>query len=221
MAHPTLMSWSSGKDSAWALYQLQQQPEYQVKGLFCTLNAEFQRVAMHGVRKELVEAQAAAAGLPLYWIDIPYPCSNADYAARMSAFIDLARELGITHMAFGDLFLQDVRAYRESQLAPTGMTPVFPLWGQATPALARTMQAGGLKARLTCVDPRQLSAEMVGRDFDAAFLADLPQQVDPCGENGEFHSFAYAGPMFNQPIPIRTGEIVERDGFCFADLLPA
>ena len=215
----TLLSWSSGKDSAWALHTLRQNPEIELVGLFCTVNQEFSRVAMHGVRTELLQRQAQAAGLPLHIIYIPYPCSNEQYAQVMSEFVEQAKSDGVTHFAFGDLFLEDVRRYREEHLQGTGITPVFPLWGANTAELSQTMLAAGLKSVLTCVNPKQLPKAFAGRTFDAALLRDLPQDVDPCGENGEFHSFAFAGPMFAQPIPFTIGETVERDGFVFTDLL--
>jgi uncharacterized protein (TIGR00290 family) len=222
MAEKTLLSWSSGKDSAWALHVLRSRyPELEVVGLLTTINEQFERVAMHAVRVELLRAQAAAAGLPLLEVGLPWPCSNEQYEARMEDAVAKARTAGITVMAFGDLFLDDIRQYRIQKLEGTGLRPVFPLWGQPTEQLARTMVEGGLRARLTCIDPRQLSPHFAGRDFDAALFADLPASVDPCGERGEFHSFAYAGPMFTSPVPIQTGEIVERDGFVFADLLLA
>jgi uncharacterized protein (TIGR00290 family) len=214
-----LLAWSSGKDSAWTSHVLRAQNEVEVVGLLTTINQVFDRVAMHAVRTELLRAQAEAAELPLWPVPIPWPCSNAEYEAAMAAAMARARADGITHVAFGDLFLEDVRRYREERLAPTGVTPLFPLWGTPTDALARRMVEGGLRARLTCVDPKSLDARFAGRDFDAALLAELPATVDPCGEGGEFHTFAYAGPMFRRPIPIRTGEIVTRDGFVFADLL--
>ncbi len=221
MARPrALLSWSSGKDSAWSLAVLRRRDEVEVVGLVTTLNEAFDRVAMHGVRAELLRAQAEAAGLPLWPVPLPWPCSNEQYEALMSALLTRARDAGITVMAFGDLFLEDIRAYREKQLAGTGIEPVFPLWQVPTDRLAREMIAGGLKARLTCVDPRHLGAEFAGREFDAALLADLPAGVDPCGERGEFHSFAYEGPMFERAVAIRGGEVVSRDGFVFADLLP-
>lgn len=214
-----LLSWSSGKDSAWTLHCLRMSPGVEVVGLLASFNKAADRVAMHAVRRALVKAQADAAGLPLTAIDLPWPCSNADYEARMKAALDRTREDGVTHVAFGDLFLEDVRAYRERMLEGTGLAPLFPIWGRATPALAREMVAGGLRAILTCVDPRQLAAEFVGRDFDDTFLDALPGAVDPCSERGEFHSFAFAGPMFHHPIPVRRGEQVVRDGFPFIDLL--
>jgi uncharacterized protein (TIGR00290 family) len=222
MKPKALLSWSSGKDSAWALYVLRQRNDVEVVGLVTTFNEAFGRVAMHGVRRELVEAQADAAGLPLWPIPLPWPCSNDEYESRMRALIGKAVAEGVTALAFGDLFLADIRAYREKQLAGTGIEPLFPLWGTVddTPALARAMMAGGLRATLSCVDPRQLSPAFAGREFDASLLADLPPGVDPCGENGEFHTFCHAGPMFARPVPVRTGEVVERDGFVFADLVP-
>lgn len=218
-----LLSWSSGKDSAWALHVLRHRDDVELVGLVTTVNEAFDRVAMHAVRRELVEAQARAAGLPLRVVHLPWPCSNEIYEARVAEAIRGALADGVTHMAFGDLFLEDVRDYRIRQLAGTGITPMFPLWGTAddTPALARAMVDAGLRAIVTCVDPRQLPAEFVGRTFDDALLADLPAGVDPCGERGEFHSFCYAGPMFRREIPVVPGDIVTRDGFTFADLLPA
>jgi uncharacterized protein (TIGR00290 family) len=216
-----LLSWSSGKDSAWTLHLLRGQPGVEIAGLLTTFNEAADRVAMHAVRRELVVAQARAAGLPLWPIDLPAPCSNEAYETIMGKAMARARRQDITHVAFGDLFLEDIRAYREKQLAGTGITPLFPLWGKPsdTPALARRMLAAGLQAVLTCVDPRQLDPRFAGRRFDAALLAELPRDVDPCGERGEFHTFCFDGPMFARPIPVRTGEVVSRDGFCFADLL--
>jgi uncharacterized protein (TIGR00290 family) len=217
-----LLAWSSGKDSAWTLHVLRREhPDVDVVGLLTTVNQAFDRVAMHAVRRDLLAAQAAAVGLPLMTVEIPYPCSNAEYEAAMAAAMERARADGITAVAFGDLFLEDVRRYREDRMRPTGLTPLFPIWGISTDVLARRMIDGGLRARLTCVDPRKLPAAFAGRDFDAALLRDLPADVDPCGERGEFHSFAYDGPMFERPVSIRGGEVVERDGFVFADLLPA
>jgi uncharacterized protein (TIGR00290 family) len=217
-----LLAWSSGKDSAWTLHVLRREhPDVDVVGLLTTVNQAFDRVAMHAVRRDLLAAQAAAVGLPLMTVEIPYPCSNAEYEAAMAAAMEHARADGITAVAFGDLFLEDVRRYREDRMRPTGLAPLFPIWGISTDVLARRMIDGGLRARLTCVDPRKLPAAFAGRDFDAALLRDLPADVDPCGERGEFHSFAYDGPMFERPISIRGGEVVERDGFVFADLLPA
>ena len=215
-----LLAWSSGKDSAWTLHVLRAQNEVEVVGLLTTINQASDRVAMHAVRTELLRAQADAAGLPLWPVPIPWPCSNAEYEGAMAAAMARTRADGIRHVAFGDLFLEDVRRYREERLAPTGVAPLFPLWGTPTDALARRMVEAGLRARLTCVDPQRLDSRFAGRDFDAELLAELPATVDPCGERGEFHTFAYAGPMFRHPVAIRTGEVVAREGFVFADLLP-
>jgi uncharacterized protein (TIGR00290 family) len=212
------LSWSSGKDSAWSLYLLKQDPEFEVVALVTTLNAEFDRVAMHAVRRELLELQAVLAGLPLWQIPLPWPCSNDQYEAQMRGVCERAVREGVQAFAFGDLFLADIRAYREKQLRGTGLEPIFPVWEIPTPQLARDMIAAGLRAKVTCVDPKVLPREFAGRDFDASFLADLPSGIDPCGENGEFHTFVYAGPMFSSAIPVQVGEIVERDGFVFADI---
>jgi len=216
-----LLAWSSGKDSAWSLHVLRAQAEVEVVGLLTTINEAFDRVAMHAVRSALLRAQAEAVGLPLWPVAIPWPCSNTDYEAAMSAVLARAQADGVTAVAFGDLFLEDIRRYREAQLRPTGLRPLFPLWGRPTAPLAAEMVAGGLRARLTCVDPKALDPRFAGRDFDAGLLGELPPSVDPCGERGEFHTFAYDGPMFARPIPIQAGEVVARDGFVFADLLQA
>ena len=212
------LSWSSGKDSAWSLHLLRQDPSIEVVALVTTLNEKFDRVAMHAVRRDLLELQAASVGVPLWTVPLPWPCSNEQYEGRMRDLCTRALEAGVEAMAFGDLFLVDIRAYREKQLAGTGLRPLFPVWQLPTADLAQTMIASGLRAKITCVDPKALSAEFAGRDFDSQFLADLPQGIDPCGENGEFHSFVYDGPEFRQPIDVSLGEIVERDGFVFADL---
>jgi uncharacterized protein (TIGR00290 family) len=217
---PVLLAWSSGKDSAWSLHLLRQRPDVEVVGLLTTVNRVHGRVAMHAVRTALLEAQARAAGLPLFVVPIPSPCSNAEYEEAMGAAIERARAAGVRGVGFGDLFLEDVRRYRERQMAATGLELLFPLWQRPTDALAREMLAGGLRATLTCVDPRVLPASFAGRPFDASLLADLPPGVDPCGEKGEFHTFAWDGPMFREPVQVRTGEVVKRDGFVFADLLP-
>ena len=214
-----LLSWSSGKDSAWALHVLRQRGEVEVAGLVTTVNEVFARVAMHAVREALLERQAAAAGLPLWKVPIPQPCSNAQYEEAMGALVERAVGQGVSAMAFGDLFLADIRAYRERMLAGSGLTPVFPLWEADTARLAREMIAGGLSAVLVCVDPKQLPPAYAGRTFDDRLLAELPSSVDPCGENGEFHTFCCAGPMFQRPIPVRSGSSVERDGFVFSDLV--
>lgn len=214
------MSWSSGKDAAFTLWELTKDPQYEVAGLLTTVTTTFGRVSMHGVREELLEAQAAAAGLPLYRVEIPFPCPNSVYETAMAGAIDHLRKDGVTHIAFGDLFLQDIRAYRETRMAPTGIRPVFPLWERPTPALAREMIGAGIEAYLVCVDPRALDRRFAGRRFDRSLLDELPPGVDPCGERGEFHTFVAGGPMFSRPIPVVPGEVVDRDGFVFADLLP-
>jgi uncharacterized protein (TIGR00290 family) len=213
-----LLSWSSGKDSAWSLHLLRRHAEYEIAGLLTTFNQAANRVAMHAVRRELVEAQADAAGVPLWAVDLPWPCSNADYERIMKAQCEAAVAAGIEAVAFGDLFLTDIRAYREKQLERPALNPVFPVWGLPTRELATSMIQAGVRARLTCVDPRQLAPEFAGREFDQQLLADLPSGVDHCGENGEFHTFVYAGPMFDRAIPVESGEIVTRDGFVFADI---
>ena len=216
----TLLSWSSGKDSAWTLHVLRQNA-VDVIGLVTTVNAAFGRVAMHAVREALLERQAEAAGIPLWKVPIPYPCSNEEYERARAGVIERARSEGASAMAFGDLFLAEIRAYRERQLAGTGIEPLFPIWGRPTDALAREMLAAGVRARITCVDPKQMPRRFAGRVFDAELLAELPEGVDPCGERGEFHTFCHAGPMFREPIEVTLGEIAERDGFVFADLAPA
>jgi uncharacterized protein (TIGR00290 family) len=213
------LAWSSGKDSAWALHVVREQRELNVVALLTTVNRTHNRVAMHAVRQSLVEAQAVAAGLPLCVVPIPWPCPNEQYERAMAAAMSRAQSEGVTHMVFGDLFLEDVRRYREENLAKCGMTPVFPLWGIPTRQLAEEMLAAGLRSYITCVDPRKLNKSFAGREWNQALLADLPSSVDPCGEYGEFHTFACAGPMFCTPIAIGRGEVVERDGFVFADLL--
>jgi uncharacterized protein (TIGR00290 family) len=214
------LAWSSGKDSAWALHTVRCSGEFEVVALLTTMNRTHERVAMHAVRESLLEIQAASAGLPLIKVPIPSPCSNEVYEQAMGEVMSLARAAGVRHIIFGDLFLTDIRAYREKHLASCGMVPVFPLWGRETRQLAEDMIAGGLSAILTCVDPRQLGRGFAGRRFDRKLLAALPSHVDPCGENGEFHTFACAGPMFREEMRLTAGEIVERDGFVFADLLP-
>ena len=213
-----LLSWSSGKDSAWALHVLQQDAPGAVAALLTTVNEAYDRVAMHGVRSSVLRAQAEAAGLPLMTVPLPAPCSNQEYENRMAAAVRSALADGFTHVAFGDLFLEDVRKYREDRLRDTGLEPLFPLWGLPTGALAREMIGSGLQARITCLDPRVLNPGLAGRPFDAALLAELPATVDPCGERGEFHTCVLAGPMFSKTIDARVGVTVERDGFVFADL---
>jgi len=215
-----LLSWSSGKDSAWALHVLRQRNEVEIAGLLTTINTHFERVAMHGTRQVLLQMQARAAGLPLREVPLPWPCSNESYEQAMSAACALAMQQGISAIAFGDLFLEDVRRYREDRLRGTGLQPLFPLWGRNTHELVREMLAGGLRARIVCVDPSKMSGDFAGRDLDRDLLDRLPAGVDPCGENGEFHTFAHAGPMFSEPIAIKDGERVTRDGFVYADVLP-
>jgi uncharacterized protein (TIGR00290 family) len=214
----TLVSWSSGKDSAWMVHVLRSMPDIELGGLLTTINAAAGRVAMHAVRVELLEAQADALQLPLWQLPIPSPCPNDVYETAMAAAVAKAVREGFSHVAFGDLFLEDIRQYRIDRLAATGLAPLFPLFGADTAALADEMVRSGLRARLTCVDPRVLDRSFAGREFDAQLLRDLPPSIDPCGERGEFHSFAYAGPMFASPIPIESGQVVERDGFVFADV---
>jgi uncharacterized protein (TIGR00290 family) len=216
-----LVSWSSGKDSAWLVHVLRQAADVELGGLLTTVNQAANRVAMHAVRTELLQAQASALGLPLRTVFIPSPCPNEVYERAMAAAVAAALADGFTHVAFGDLFLEDVRRYREEKLAGSGLTPLFPLFGSDTVSLARDMVGSGLRARLTCVNPAVLDRSFAGREFDAALLRDLPDTIDPCGERGEFHTFAYAGPMFSQPLPIESGVVVERDGFVFADVMKA
>jgi uncharacterized protein (TIGR00290 family) len=212
-----LLSWSSGKDSAWALHVLNRERPGAVAALLTTINETVDRVAMHAVRCEVLAAQAEAAGLPLIVVPIPHPCTNEDYEVRMGTAVRAAVESGFTHVAFGDLFLEDVRKYREDRLAGTGLQPLFPVWGIPTPTLAEQMIANGLRARLACVDTRALDASFIGREFDRALLRDLPPAIDPCGENGEFHSCVYAGPMFRTPLHLEPGEIVTREPFVWRD----
>jgi uncharacterized protein (TIGR00290 family) len=213
-----LLSWSSGKDSAWALHVLNQAHPGAAAGLLTTVNETVDRVAMHGVRRAVLEAQAAAAGLPLRTVPIPEPCPNEIYEARMRTAVDGAVRDGFTHVAFGDLFLEDVRRYREERLAGSGLQPLFPLWGIPTAQLAEQMIEGGMRARVVCVDTRQLDASFVGREFDRSLLRDLPAGVDRCAENGEFHTCVYAGPMFRAGLALDIGELVKREPFTWCDL---
>lgn len=220
-----LLSWSGGKDSAWALHLLRAADEFEVVGLLTTINRHFNRVAMHGFREDLLDMQAEAAGLPLWKVDLPWPCSNDVYESKMAAACARAVDEGLYGIAFGDLFLEDIRAYREAKLASTGLVPLFPCWQIPTDQLARDMIASGLRTHLTCVDPKHLDASFAGRLFDERLLADLPAGVDPCGERGEFHTFVSAGPMFqaagrSRSIEVHVGETVQRDGFVYADILP-
>jgi uncharacterized protein (TIGR00290 family) len=214
----TLVSWSSGKDSAWMLHVLKNDPAVEVGGLLTTMNERFDRVAMHAVRRKLLEVQASAAAVPLRTVQLPWPCTNEQYEERMRTAVARAITDGFTHVAFGDLFLEDVRKYREEKLAGTGLAPLFPIWGIPTDQLAEQMVESGLKSVLTCVNPKHLDRSFAGRQFDRGLLDDLPKGVDRCGERGEFHSFAWDGPMFNRPITIKVGEVVDRDGFVFADV---
>ena len=221
MAARAWMSWSTGKDSALALHRARQDPDLDVVGMLCTMNSEAGRVAMHSVRNELLLAQGERLGLPIRVVELPWPCPNEVYEKLMADAVDAAADDGVTRMVFGDLFLADIREYRESMLAPTPITPVFPLWEEPTDRLAREMIDAGIRAVLTCVDPAQLPREFAGRAFDHELLADLPESVDPCGENGEFHTFVWDAPGFSSAIPVTSGEIVERDNFVFADFVLA
>ncbi len=216
-----LIAWSSGKDSAWALHEVRRAGDVDVVGLLTTVTAEFGRVSMHAVRETLLDRQAEGLGLPCRKVRIPWPCPNEQYEGEMARALAEARAGGISHVIFGDLFLADVRAYREAKMVGSGIEPLFPLWGRDTTQLARAMLAGNLQATLTCVDPRRLDRSFAGRTFNEALLAALPAGVDPCGENGEFHTFVSDGPMFKEPLEVVLGEVVEREGFVFADVLPA
>jgi uncharacterized protein (TIGR00290 family) len=215
----TLLAWSSGKDSAYAVWELQRQPEIELAGLLTTTNSSVGRVSMHAVRESVLEAQARAAGLPLIKVPLPDPCTDEEYRAAMAVAIDEALRNEVRAIAFGDLFLEDVRAYRLAQFAETGLTPLFPLWGRPTAALAREMVEKGVEAILTCVDTEQLDKRFVGRTFDLDLLADLPEGVDPCGENGEFHSVAVAGPMFTERLDVEVGGLVDKGRFVWVDVL--
>ena len=219
MLKKTLLSWSSGKDSAWALHVLRQQCEVEVVGLLTTVNQLYQRISIHAVRLELLQRQAEAVGLPLHIVDLPSPCTNSQYEAAMETFIAKTKQQGIECIAFGDLFLEDIKEYREAKLSGTGISPLFPIWRMPTDRLAKEMISSGLRALVTCIDPRHLAPSFAGREFNEQFLIDLPAVVDPCGERGEFHTFAFDGPMFSKPVPIEVGEIQEREGFVYADLL--
>lgn len=216
----TVLSWSTGKDSAWTLHVLRQQADHDVVGLVTTFNSNADRVAMHAVRRALAEAQAKQLDLPLWPVDLPWPCANSVYEELMSGVCRRAVAENVEAIAFGDLFLEDIRAYRERQLEGTGLKPVFPLWKLPTAQLARDMIESGVKAKITCVDPKKLERRFAGRDYDIDFLKELPANIDPCGENGEFHTFVYEAPVFREPIRVITGAVVERDGFVFADVVP-
>lgn len=215
-----VVSWSSGKDSAWSYHIVQQAGDYDIVGLVTTLTKPYERIAMHGVREALVDQQAVTLNLPCHKVWLPTsPCPNAVYEEVWGEVLQKLKQQGVTHVIFGDLFLEDIRAYRERQMAELGLTPVFPLWGEDTKVLAHKMIEGGLRARLTCIDSKKLDKSFAGRVFDETFLKDLPDDIDPCGERGEFHTFVYDAPFFPQPLPVRLGEIVDRDGFSFADVL--
>lgn len=220
MSRPkALISWSSGKDSAFALHEVQRAGDFEIVGALTTVTETFGRVSIHGVRQEILQAQCEAAGLSQRIVPIPYPCPNETYETRMGEAVAQAVADGVTHMIFGDLYLRDIRAYREQKLAGSGITPVFPLWDRPTPELAQAMIASGLEAYLATVDMKKLAAQFAGRKFDAQLLADLPDGIDPCGENGEFHTCVVAGPMFRHRLSVRTGERVERDGYAYCDLV--
>jgi uncharacterized protein (TIGR00290 family) len=219
MRPKALIAWSSGKDSAWALHEVRRAGDCEVVGALTTVTETFSRVSMHGVREDILGAQLEAAGLPLVRVPIPFPCPNEVYEARMAALLADAKANGVTQVIFGDLFLEDVRRYREEKLASTGIAPVFPLWQRPTDALAREMIDAGVETYLACVDLKQLSKTFAGRRFDHTFLDELPVSADPCGEKGEFHSCVVAGPMLTRRIPVIVGEVVEREGFAFADLV--
>lgn len=219
MSRRVLLSWSSGKDSAWTLKTLREDPEIELAGLLTTVNTTHDRVAMHSTRRAILEAQADAIGLPLRIIPLPWPCPNDVYEREMEKQLAFALENAVTHVAFGDLFLEDIRDYRIRQLEGTGLTPIFPIWGEPTAPLARRMVDSGMEAVLTCADPRKVPASFAGRKFDHALLDELPEGVDPCGENGEFHTCVLAGPMFRHALSAMPGEVVEREGFHFADLM--
>lgn len=214
------MSWSSGKDSAWAVYKLQQDPEIELLGLFCTINKKFERVAMHGVRLELLQKQAKSLELPLEVLEIPYPCSNEEYENVMNEFVERCKIGKIDAFAFGDLYLEDIRQYRVDKLEGSGIEPIFPIWQIPTNVLAKEMIESGLRTVITCLDPKKMPVELAGKEFSHEFINMLPEGVNSCGENGEFHSFVFDGPMFKEPIDIEVGEVVEREGFVFADVLP-
>ena len=224
-AKPILLSWSGGKDSAWALHLLRTDPawsrRFRVVGLLTTVNQQFGRVAMHGFRESLLDLQGDATGLPLWKVPLAWPCSNEIYETLMSEACDRAVAEGISGIAFGDLFLKDIRGYRIERLTGTGLEPVFPCWQLPTTELAHAMIAAGVRAHLTCVDPKQLDRKYAGRVFDAGLLTDLPASVDPCGERGEFHTFVSESPTFSRSINVSVGEIIERDNFVYADLLPS
>jgi len=220
MEKGALLSWSSGKDSAWSLYTIMQNPDYKVKGLFTTITRDFDRVSMHGVRTELIKLQAEAIGLPLHLITLPYPCSNEQSEAIMQEFVNKVLSMGIDFMAFGDIYLEDVRRYREEKLAGSGITPLFPIWCQTSSEISQGLISSGFEAYITSMDPDKIPGRLVGQKYDQELLNQLPSSVDPCGENGEFHTFVTNGPIFKKPLEVKVGEIVSRDGFLYADIKP-
>jgi uncharacterized protein (TIGR00290 family) len=220
MKKKTLLSWSSGKDSAWALHLLQQNPGIEILGLFTVINQKYNRVSMHATRFEMLEQQANAVGLPLHTINITDPCTNEQYDTAMRHFVMESASNGIECMAFGDLFLEDIRKYRESQLKGTGIEPIFPLWKIPTAELAEQMLSEGIEAYVSSVDLKKLPSYFAGRKWSRDLLKEFPQDCDPCGENGEIHTVVVGGPMFTKSIPIKIGEIVERNGFAYADIIP-
>jgi len=220
MKRKTWLSWSSGKDSAWALYLLRQDPTVELLGLFTSVNRKYSRVSMHATRLEMLERQADAVGLPLHTIDLPDPCTNEQYDAIMRQFVGEAAAQGVECMAFGDLFLEDIRRYREDQLQGSGIEPLFPLWSIPTNELAEQMLSAGLEAYISSVDLKKLPVRFAGKKWSRELIAEFPQGCDPCGENGEIHTIVTGGPMFRETIPVRLGEVIERDGFAYADIIP-
>ncbi len=213
-----VVAWSGGKDCAWALHTVRTSGDLEVVGLLTTVTETFDRVSIHGIRREVLEAQGMAVGVPVHVVSIPYPCPNEVYEAAMGRALQRLRADGVSRVVFGDLFLEDVRRYREARMQGTGIEPMFPLWGRPTLELAGEMIAGGLRATVVCMDPRRMARTLAGRAFDRSFLEELPADVDPCGERGEFHTCVTAGPMFDRPLTVRHGPVVDRDGFVFADL---
>jgi uncharacterized protein (TIGR00290 family) len=220
MAIPLVFSWSGGKDSAMALHVLVRNPHYEVVSLLTTVTEGYERISMHGVRNELLHRQAESIGFPVEEVRIPQQCPNAVYEARMAEAVLRFREQGVLHFGFGDIFLEDLRVYREQKLMRANMTAIFPIWKIDTRELARRFVEDGFRAFTACIDPKKLDKSFAGRELDASFFRDLPPGVDPCGENGEFHTFVFAGPIFRSPIPVQVGQVVERDSFVFCDLLP-
>jgi uncharacterized protein (TIGR00290 family) len=220
MSEPILFCWSGGKDSAMALHTLLRRPDIRIAALLTTVTETYDRISMHGVRRELLVQQAQSIGLPLHEVSIPPQCVNPVYEARMEEALRVHYDAGVRTVAFGDIFLEDLRAYREKNLARIGMTALFPIWKRDTRELIREFHENGFRALAACVDPKVLDRSFAGRELDDAFFRDLPVGIDPCGENGEFHTFVFDGPIFSNPIPVRAGEVLERDSFIYCDLLP-